>query len=103
MCLEYLRSYSFNLGKFSVKLFFTCKSCSGEMEGDGVKAWGWIPLDTKSGVPAAKEMRTWEQVHRGVGCFGLVVFCFVLFCIFWWWWWCFCVLFFKNSTVSSSE
>lgn len=76
MCLEYLRSYSFNLGKVSVKLFFTCKSCSGEMEGDGVKAWGRIPFGTKSGVPAAKETRAYKQVHCGA---GFVVFRFVLY------------------------
>lgn len=32
VCLEYLRTYSSFLGKFSLNLFFTCESYSGELE-----------------------------------------------------------------------
>lgn len=42
VCLEYLRTYSSFLGKFSSNVFFACESSSGGMESGGIKAWGFL-------------------------------------------------------------
>lgn len=42
VCLEYLRTYSSFLGKFSLNVFFTRESSSGGMESGGNKAWGFL-------------------------------------------------------------
>ena len=71
VCLEYLRTCSSFLGKFSLNVFFTRESSSGGMESGGNKAWagcwGPGPLPDHVGKPRAPAPRgLWSsrRCHR---------------------------------------
>ena len=78
VCLEYLRTYSSFLGKFSLNVFLTCESSSGGMESGGNKAWGF-PEARRSGAVTLKRHAFGSKCVLAYAAF---VFYSALFCLF---------------------